>query len=1423
MKLNSQSDQWRVTSDEYSAPTSRGARRATGHSSLITHHSRRGIALVITLIMLSVTLVMAVAFLAIARRERGSVTTTTDTTTARLAAETALAGAEAQIVANILTTNSAAYDFGLLVSTNYINAYGFISGISNPTNVNYTYGNGVPLNDNSPNYDQMQNIANLWFLPRAPVFVTNRVTATNDFRFYLDLNRNTNYDANGTVTNYDSFGNILLNSAGNPLVTFQVGDPEWVGILEHPDQPHGPNNHFIARYAFFAQPIGNSLDFNYIHDQVKSANLGNPFSSANDGYFRNEGVGSWEINFASFLADLNTNEWGQFVGSGASAPTSADLYYQYNEPANNNAGAAFADAQTLLAWRYGYNYNLLATPTLPFYASLVKAGIDGYTSGNLMTNTFLPFVLNPLSQHWAGSDNTNRFFALPSDMFDQSKTAIGLSAVSIASGNYFSGRLAAAGTNTHGGTTISTYDRYTFYRMLSQIGSDSLPESGKLNLNYRNVTNGVIVAGMQTNLYPWTALEFFTNAADRMLRLYTTNWFSTSTAFVTNINPANVTNVFFTGPSNYLAAYYGVHTNYFSYIDPQGYYIWNAPNGFGLTNIPFVGVTNQIPGFGLTSIPVFVNSNVVYSSAVNRVLQLAANLFDASTNSRLPSVFRPTFWVTNQLGYHNVYINGYQQVYSVIGANDNYLNQPTNIAGLPFGSSTVNFAAFNGVNVYGVPWIIGAKKGLPNFNEFSMENNLSITRRLQFTRSATNSATPPVNFSTFKTNQMYMMNLNSLLGIELWNSYTNSYPDPVLIAYRENASLTITNDEAGFEGNPNSGSAPMFFSTNFQGTLNFWPGTGANWLAGNPNGGSFVVPLNASMMVMTNAIYRTKSAPLTPGTVPSGLTAPCFVSTNYLGALGMPVLYETNTPGFPFPQFGLLLTNQLQVFILDLTNGVYHVIDYVHFAGPNSAFNVNSNLADLDNAGNNFGTGVWDTNYTPGSLAPTGLTYGILNQTAVSKNGSPPAEDGIWRADPEAVPQGGTTAQQQAHFSAFFMPGNKTLTPVAATNSLLSVQAPYSPTRYVVQYITWQANDPLVHYLASDIDYSFSANSSSTPQPGVHHYNAGQIFSPLTSLNLGLMNDRYSPWGGNPHFAAEGSALQFDTNIYNLSERDSLVVNSSSWDFPTNKYPTVGWIGRVHRGTPWQTVFLKATNVLAMNNGFNIWEGWTGDYNQFDAINSAPNQDAELFDVFTAALNDNATRGTLSVNQNHLAAWSALLSGLPVPTSTTNSFTIIDPVGATGTNSPLWQLINYTTNGYPGITSTRANPTYFPFGVFTHEGDIVRVPTFSDHSPFLAGHDLNYISDEVYEWLPQQTLGLLRLGTPRFVIYGYGQTLKPAPNGVVTSGGANFFGLVTNYQVTAENALRAVVSVHPHVTATSTGFVTNYTTTVESYNPLPPN
>src|SRR5271167_740448 len=141
----------------------------SSHPSPVTRHPEKGIALVITLILLSVTLVMAIAFLAISRREAGSVATSTDTVTARLAADAALANAQAQIIASVLATTNP-YNAGLLVSTNFVNGYGFVSGVANPTNVNYDYlSGGGALGQNQ----FVQNVANLLYLPRVPVFVPN--------------------------------------------------------------------------------------------------------------------------------------------------------------------------------------------------------------------------------------------------------------------------------------------------------------------------------------------------------------------------------------------------------------------------------------------------------------------------------------------------------------------------------------------------------------------------------------------------------------------------------------------------------------------------------------------------------------------------------------------------------------------------------------------------------------------------------------------------------------------------------------------------------------------------------------------------------------------------------------------------------------------------------------------------------------------------------------------------------------------------------------------------------------------------------------------------------------------------------------------------------------------------------------------------
>ena len=95
------------------------------------------------------------------------------------------------------------------------------------------------------------------------------------------------------------------------------------------------------------------------------------------------------------------------------------------------------------------------------------------------------------------------------------------------------------------------------------------------------------------------------------------------------------------------------------------------------------------------------------------------------------------------------------------------------------------------------------------------------------------------------------------------------------------------------------------------------------------------------------------------------------------------------------------------------------------------------------------------------------------------------------------------------------------------------------------------------------------------------------------------------------------------------------------------------------------------------------------------------------------------------------------------------------------------------------------------------------------------------MNDAVYEWLPQQMLSLVRLGEPRFVVYSFGQTLKPAQNGVYLGGGA-LNGIRTNYQVMAEVATRAVVRIDGWCVGCGPGAAISPRAVVESYNLLPP-
>jgi hypothetical protein len=388
--------------------------------------------------------------------------------------------------------------------------------------------------------------------------------------------------------------------------------------------------------------------------------------------------------------------------------------------------------------------------------------------------------------------------------------------------------------------------------------------------------------------------------------------------------------------------------------------------------------------------------------------------------------------------------------------------------------------------------------------------------------------------------------------------------------------------------------------------------------------------------------------------------------------------------------------------------------------------------------------------------------------------------------------------------------------------------APFDPVRTIYVHTSWQANDPLVHYTIGDLTDSLT------------FYDTNRVNStPMGVDNIGKLNHRYRPWGGN----YDNKDPLTDTQI---AIKDPAVARPDDWDFPTNKFPNIGWLGRVHRGTPWQTVFLKSTNYMqniagpqGYGQSLRNWAIWTGNNTLIqtpaltnmidrsllgtnstilyadrfgiptvtDASFTSPTNDWHILDLFSTAFNDNSGRGQLSVNQTNLAAWSAVLGGVSVLSNSVaqSQQLYIQPGGAYNPASPppIVSIVN-------GINNARTN---FPNHAFARLGDVLATPELTTFSPYWSA--TNRFNDAVIERIPQQILGLLHGGEqpPRYVIYSYGQALKPAPKSLFMGSGP-FFGLCTNYQITAEVATRAVVHIE--------GAPTKPRIVIENFNLLPP-
>jgi len=252
-----------------------------------------------------------------------------------------------------------------------------------------------------------------------------------------------------------------------------------------------------------------------------------------------------------------------------------------------------------------------------------------------------------------------------------------------------------------------------------------------------------------------TPASFFTNVADRVLRAETADWLA---------------------------------ENYSNYT-----------NTFGATT------TNA---FGVANIPVWVNGAFVYAPSVQRMLQVTANTFEAMSTNAYPAVYRPTFY--RDPGSSNVFINGYQLVPSVSSINDPALASPVDVSAIVSG----NIANVNSVNVYGVPWIIGARKGFPEFSELNLLSVAQVSRLVRVNRSTLSG----LNSAFFTTNQMFIMSISNSVGVSLWNSYDADYvgSSNLTIFVQDTMRMRLTNAE-------NSGEILTGFCCTAN--ISYWPGS----------------------------------------------------------------------------------------------------------------------------------------------------------------------------------------------------------------------------------------------------------------------------------------------------------------------------------------------------------------------------------------------------------------------------------------------------------------------------------------------------------------------------------------------------------------------------------------------------------------------
>ena len=336
--------------------------------------------------------------------------------------------------------------------------------------------------------------------------------------------------------------------------------------------------------------------------------------------------------------------------------------------------------------------------------------------------------------------------------------------------------------------------------------------------------------------------------------------------------------------------------------------------------------------------------------------------------------------------------------------------------------------------------------------------------------------------------------------------------------------------------------------------------------------------------------------------------------------------FERNA-GFPIPRWWLTLAVRLRFTLIDVSVMPNRIVDYVNLSRDDDPVDISAKLVEgfgqcttIDTSGSG---NQWCTNRMNGSSDVQAPTFGILNQIFDGRTGF-----GLANVIKDSAYTGKTIEYSVDFFRAQF-----NFAPIYTSGPFFKSNvfyAPLDPAASLYVRTAWQANDPLVHYTLRDLI---------DPEQETNNVTYQSESPPLSSL--ARLNAHYEPWGGNPN-SGSSSATKFDAAV-----KDPLVACSDDWNFPSGLPPTPAILGQVHRGTPWQTFYLKSAAA-----NIDTWSAWSGITSGYDAQHTLPTNDWRVASLLATLLNTNDLSRRLSVNDSDPGHWLRVLDGLSVLTNT---------------------------------------------------------------------------------------------------------------------------------------------------------------------------